>query len=203
MSRLDLEENQLTGSLPPELGQLANLVWILLGNNGLTGPIPPELGDLAKLEVLSIYRNDLEGVIPHELGGMKSLREMVLSGNSRLRGELPASLTGIPLEFLAAGDTDLCVPAEPTFDAWVETIEKLWIASCGADAVPMYVTQAVQSRTHPVPLVAGEPALLRAFVTANQGDRRGAAAGTLPLVLERIRTGRQHGRSFGPHPDRC
>ena len=170
---LRLEGNQLTGSLPPELGGLAKLTQLGLERNQLTGPIPSELGDLAKLEVLSLDRNDLEGVIPHELGGMKSLREMALSGNSQLRGELPVSLTGLRLEVLTAGDTDLCVPAEPTFDAWVETIEKLRVARCGADAVMMYLTQAVQSRTHPVPLVAGEPALLRAFVTANQATAEG------------------------------
>ena len=33
----------LSGSIPPELGGLANLANLDLGNNNLTGPIPPEL----------------------------------------------------------------------------------------------------------------------------------------------------------------
>ena len=40
---LDLSENGLVGSIPPELGQLKSLEVLDLWENSLTGSIPPEL----------------------------------------------------------------------------------------------------------------------------------------------------------------
>ena len=42
-------DNQLTGSLPPEWGQLAGMEFLYLDNNQLTGSLPPEWGQLARL----------------------------------------------------------------------------------------------------------------------------------------------------------
>ena len=39
---LDLSDNQLTGSIPPEIGDLTNLISLDLGENQLTGIIPDE-----------------------------------------------------------------------------------------------------------------------------------------------------------------
>ena len=50
VSRLYLYRNNLTGSIPPSLGNLANLEW--LNQSNLTGSIPPSLGNLANLEGL-------------------------------------------------------------------------------------------------------------------------------------------------------
>ena len=47
---LILDNNELSGEIPPELGSLANLTGELeLSDNGLSGEIPPELGSLANL----------------------------------------------------------------------------------------------------------------------------------------------------------
>ena len=72
----------------------------------------------------------------------------------------------IPDETLFALDTDLWVPRQPGFLDWSTTIARRRIAFCGGGETAAYLTQAVQSRTHPVPLVAGEQALLRVFLTA-------------------------------------
>ena len=42
---LDLQENQLSGELPPELGNLANLTRLYLHENQLSGCIPGSLQD--------------------------------------------------------------------------------------------------------------------------------------------------------------
>ena len=59
VTRLDLRGNDLTGSIPAELGNLVNLGVLDLGDNALTGPFPSELGRLVNLERLSLWGNEL------------------------------------------------------------------------------------------------------------------------------------------------
>ena len=44
-----LRENNLIGIIPKELGMLKFLKVLDLGMNQLTGPIPPELGNLSSV----------------------------------------------------------------------------------------------------------------------------------------------------------
>jgi len=120
---------------------------------------------LANLKSLDLAANGLSGVVPPTLGGLAHLSELALSYNSGLAGALPAALRDLGLESLLAGGTDLCVPRERAFEEWLAAIPKRRIVLCGQPPAA-YLVQAVQSREHPVPLVAGEDALLRVFVTA-------------------------------------
>ena len=98
---LTLNDNNLTGTIPPELGNLANLKTLYfaeIGGHGgvnernkLTGTIPPELGNLTKLELLALNTNELTGHIPPELGNLVNLRYLGLGGNS-LTGPIPPEL---------------------------------------------------------------------------------------------------------------
>jgi len=49
VSQLSLSSNQLTGTIPPELGQLSNLTRLYLYSNQLCGKIPSELMNLTNL----------------------------------------------------------------------------------------------------------------------------------------------------------
>ena len=91
LRNLHLGDNRLTGEVPPELGNLANLQSLWLFANGLTGEIPPELGKLASLKSLSLWSNGLTGVIPPELGGLVSLTWLYLYDNG-LTGQIPSEL---------------------------------------------------------------------------------------------------------------
>ena len=88
---LDLRRNQLTGELPPELGNLTYLVTLDLGSNQLAGKIPSELGDLGNLVRLYLYSNDLTGEIPSNLGNLHRLNLLFLYGN-QLTKEIPPEL---------------------------------------------------------------------------------------------------------------
>ena len=95
VTELLLSENQLSGEIPTELGNLTNLEWLGLGRNRLSGEIPGELGGLVNLQELSLSENQLSGEIPAELGGLVNLQELFLSEN-QLSGEIPAELGNLP-----------------------------------------------------------------------------------------------------------
>ena len=88
---LALDDNQLTGEISPELGNLVNLQGLLLNYNQLTGEIPPELGNLVNLQGLLLGYNRLTGEIPPELGNLVNLQGLLL-GYNRLTGEIPPEL---------------------------------------------------------------------------------------------------------------
>ena len=170
---LELADNNLTGPIPPELGSLSNMRRLSLSRNGLTDSLPPELARLANLEGLYLGDNALEGRVPAEFGGLAGLRELALSGNPRLSGVLPASLTNLQsLTALLAGGTGLCAPADANFGEWLEHLSSRRVTVCETMPATAYLVQGVQSREFPVPLVAGEEALLRVFVTAARSNHQ-------------------------------
>ena len=111
---LDLSENELNGGIPPELGNLTNLAGLSLRGNRLSGGIPPELGNLANLTSLSLGENRLSGDIPSELGNLTNLAGLSLWGN-RLSGEIPLDLgrlTNLEMMFLGGNNLGGEIPAE-------------------------------------------------------------------------------------------
>ncbi len=90
LEELDLAGNQLRGPIP-DLSRLTNLVILNLTQNQLTEDIPAALGALTSLEQLFLWGNQLRGPIPAELGALTSLRSLDLSRN-QLTGEIPDSL---------------------------------------------------------------------------------------------------------------
>ena len=91
VTQLNLSDNALTGEIPAELGDLANLQQLWLYGNELSGEIPAALGDLASLNALYLNGNELSGEIPAELGSLTVLQYLWLYGNE-LSGEIPAEL---------------------------------------------------------------------------------------------------------------
>ncbi len=115
---LRLDNNGLTGPLPPELGNLTSLTELWLYNNGLTGSIPPELGNLANLEVLTLQTNPLTGAIPPEFGKLANLKTLSLDYftdvNGGLTGTIPRELGNLAnLEELRLGGNYLSGPIPP------------------------------------------------------------------------------------------
>ena len=65
--KLDLYDNHLSGTIPPELRNLDSLRLLVLDSNSLHGNIPTALGDLYYLRVLWLQNNAISGTIPTEL----------------------------------------------------------------------------------------------------------------------------------------
>ncbi len=180
---LSLYGNRLAGRIPAELGNIANLATLLAKDNRLTGAIPAELGSQGNLVELDLSDNSLDGPVPAEFGNLSKLQRFNVTNNPEMAGTLPASLTslGMLAEFFAGG-TGLCAPPDAAFLRWLDGIRQRRVRLCesgGGSAA--YLTQAVQSRAFPVPLVAGEPALLRVFVSAS-----GATGEGMPPVRARF-----------------
>ena len=91
VTRLELFDNNLTGTLTPELVELTKLNYLRLSGNKLTGPIPGELGLLPELLGITLTSNRLSGEIPWELGRSPSLFTLQLNYN-QLTGEIPVEL---------------------------------------------------------------------------------------------------------------
>ena len=168
---LSLSRNELTGQIPPELGIAAqNLIQLDLADNQITGPLPQGLGRATQLQVLDLRSNGLSGPIPPDYVRLRELKSLIVAENPELSGPLPAGITALgQLEKLLAGNTGLCLPMDPRFDDWFARIPSRRLTPCLAGPAA-YLTQAVQSWDDPVPLLAGERALLRVFVTAPQGE---------------------------------
>ncbi len=83
--------NGLTGTIPPEVGDLAHLEGLYLARNELSGAIPAQLGDLSALQRLMLFDNKLSGLIPAQLGFLSDLEQLNL-GRNELSGEIPAPL---------------------------------------------------------------------------------------------------------------
>ena len=111
---LYLTDNNLSGEIPAELGDLTSLQNLYLAQNGLSGEIPAELGGLTSLLYLYLWGTDLSGEIPAELGGLTSLLVLDLARNN-LSGEIPAELgdlTNLWSLFLWGNELSGEIPAE-------------------------------------------------------------------------------------------
>ena len=114
LTHLVLRGNELTGEIPEALGDLSELVCLSLWSNELTGEIPEKLGDLTNLTQLDLLRNDLDGSIPAVLGDLTNLRRLHLAEND-LSGTIPSSLgklTSLESLYLFRNELEGQIPTE-------------------------------------------------------------------------------------------
>ncbi|TYI58295.1 hypothetical protein E1A91_D11G346200v1 [Gossypium mustelinum] len=115
---LNLENNNLTGKIPPSLGHLnlsvlnlrnndmfgelpstlqfcTSLIILDLSDNHFSGSVPTWIGDkLSKLEILSLRSNSFDGHIPQKICQLQSLRILDL-GNNNISGSIPKCFSNL------------------------------------------------------------------------------------------------------------
>lgn len=114
VTNLSLNYNDLTGTIPPELGNLDNLTYLSLIGNVLTGSIPAELGNLSNISRIFLPENQLTGPIPAELSNLSTLTRLYLN-NNQITGSIPAelgNLTGLQILWLNDNQLSGRIPTE-------------------------------------------------------------------------------------------
>jgi len=120
-----LNNNDLNGMIPAAVGNLGQMEYLDLARNQLSGSLPSTLGNMSNLAELFIQENQLSGALPAEMGQMNSLMDLFIYGNP-LSGALPTSLTNLAnLERFSFHDTSLCEPPGPTFQTWLNGLNRL------------------------------------------------------------------------------
>ncbi len=125
---LYLFDNQLSGVIPPEIGNLTALTWLDLRHNSLSGAIPPEIGNLTALWGLELYNNQLSGAIPPEIGNLTALGSLALD-NNQLSGAIPpeiGNLTALTRLDLQSNQLSGAIPPEI---GNLTALRYLWLAS--------------------------------------------------------------------------
>ncbi len=88
VTALFLQGNNLTGTLPPAIGDLEELQTLFLVGNAIGGNLPPQIGNLSKVTLLYLLGNSFTGPLPNTLGGMTGIVEMHLASN-QFNGPIP------------------------------------------------------------------------------------------------------------------
>eukprot|EP01084_Bolivina_argentea_P012389 23215_1 len=91
VQELNLNDNNLNGTIPNSIGNLTSLNWLDLSKNQLTGTISNNIGKLTSLHVLYLQNNQLTGTIPNNIGNLTSLNWLYLS-NNQLTGTIPNNI---------------------------------------------------------------------------------------------------------------
>jgi Leucine-rich repeat (LRR) protein len=91
LKELELSDNNITGSIPPEIGKLSNLQYLRLREDHFSGKIPPEICNLKRLKSFDAKNNNLSGSIPSEIGNIDSLTYLGLQNNN-LSGSIPPEI---------------------------------------------------------------------------------------------------------------
>ncbi|XP_039173811.1 putative receptor-like protein kinase At3g47110 [Eucalyptus grandis] len=88
---VNLENNSFHAKIPPHFGRLLRLQKLSLNNNSFSSQIPSNLSYCSNLLVLDLGINMLKGNLPIELGSLSKLQELILQVNS-LMGNIPPSI---------------------------------------------------------------------------------------------------------------
>ncbi|MDY8138495.1 hypothetical protein [Aquimarina sp. 2201CG5-10] len=91
LTSLDLNTNQLIGEIPSSMGALLELTYLSMHHNSLSGVLSPSLGSLSNLIVMDLSFNMIQGVIPIAFCNLSNLEILNLSAN-QLSGGIPKEL---------------------------------------------------------------------------------------------------------------
>jgi len=90
ITQMKLNNNELRGTIPPEIGMLTSLEFIFLSNNDITGTIPTTFHYLSSLRILRLEGNYISSPIPSSFFDTPMLETIYLRTNM-ITGTIPTS----------------------------------------------------------------------------------------------------------------
>lgn len=125
--KINLQHNNLNGTIPTSIQYLENLEILLLGENDINGNIPESIVNLSNLKVLQLSKNEISGELPSTFGKLKKLEKLFLTYNT-IEGEIPesfAELTALQILYLGANNLSGILPS---FLGELENLEAIVIS---------------------------------------------------------------------------
>ncbi|KAE8678101.1 putative Leucine-rich repeat protein kinase family protein [Hibiscus syriacus] len=104
---LNLSGMNLSGTIPPHVGNLSFLATLNIGNNGFHGSLSKELSNLHRMVSINLTNNNFDGEIPAWFGSYTRLQSLAMYGNN-FTGGIPSSLWSLSkLEMLLLFENNL------------------------------------------------------------------------------------------------
>ncbi|KAG1355034.1 receptor-like protein EIX2 [Cocos nucifera] len=123
LQSIDLHNNNLSGPLPSQIGELQSLEYLYLGFNSLNGSIPPSLGKLSALSRLDLSSNSWSGALTEaHFANLKSLLILDISHSSLT---INVSQDWLP-PFKAVVINMRSCPLGPKFPSWLRNQTDLY-----------------------------------------------------------------------------
>ena len=91
VSAIELSRNNLSGKLPDDIGQFANLEILNLSDNDISGGLPDSMINLVTLKILNLSHNYFNGNLINIYGSTHSLVALDISNNN-FNGNIPKNL---------------------------------------------------------------------------------------------------------------
>ncbi|CAG7872949.1 unnamed protein product [Brassica rapa] len=91
VTRIQLKQKGIRGTLPPDLQNLSELVVLEFFSNKISGPIP-DLSGLTHLQTLNLHDNLFDSTPKNLFSGMNSLQEVYLDNNPFPSWEIPETV---------------------------------------------------------------------------------------------------------------
>ncbi|XVE80708.1 hypothetical protein DITRI_Ditri15bG0002400 [Diplodiscus trichospermus] len=115
LTTLNFMWNNFTGSIPKEIGNLKSLQFLLLSGNQLSGPFADELGYLPRLLIFQVDWNQISGPLPPSFANLISCGHFHMNNNS-ISGQIPIELSTMPqLQHLLLDNNNLSGYLPPQF----------------------------------------------------------------------------------------
>ncbi|KAI3836624.1 hypothetical protein MKW92_014972 [Papaver armeniacum] len=115
LESLNLGTNNLTGNVPNDLGRVRTFMYLQLQNNNLNGTILFVISNLLNLKVLNLGNNHFEGRIPADFGSLNWLQIISLRSN-KFNGSIPEEINHLQqLQILDLSQNDFSGHFPKTF----------------------------------------------------------------------------------------
>jgi len=156
VTRLDLHQLNLVGSLPASIGNFSAMTQLALFYNLISGQLPPTMANLLQLETLDLRINLLTGPFPDWVCSLSKLEELLLEDNT-LSGTIPEDISNLTELLYFDVYSNAMTGLIPESIGALSKLQELWLGSDGPD--PVY-NSSVNAFSGPLPASFGKLAAL-------------------------------------------